>query len=146
MKHLNNRTLDDHIDFEQFDEENLCYQCPACDVILEHKGKVLEVLEIDICGNDEFLQLMCLVEETKSRGSDARRVVFNLAYTIGANLQRWSIQQRYALATLIDSLEIMKSDDTEFLKSVRQQLISGVEGLENRAWELTSNAGKPGEL
>ena len=107
---------------------------------------MLEVVDIDTCWNDEFLQLMCLVEETKYRGSDARRVVFNFAFTIGANLKRWGMQPYYALKTLIDSLEIMKFDDTEFLKCVRQQLISGVEGLENRAWELTSNTGKPGEL
>ena len=146
MRHLNNRTSDDHIDFEQFNKENLCYKCPACDVFLEHKGKPLSVMDIDVCGNDEFLQLMCLIEEVKSRDPGSLRVIYNLAYTIGASISRWNIAQHYALATLIDSLDVMKITDPETLKSVRQQLISGVEGLENRAWELTSNTGKPGEL
>lgn len=115
------------------------FQCPSCKVILEDKGHYLEVFDYDVF-DPEISEIGCIIESLNPRKDNDRRTLLVFSYTIGASLERWDIDQYTALKYLDESAKFAGFDDKTLVQA-RQQLISGVEGMPNRAWVLTDDSG-----
>ena len=103
----------------------------------------MEIFEEDIW-NPEISEMLELIEDLNPRKPADLRTLLVFSYTIGASLERWNIAQYPALTATIESAGFAGFNSDEVRRHIRQQLVSGVEGLPNRAWQLTDPAADVG--